>query len=683
MNDRQIRDLIRQSASEVEIPEGLKPEKIEELLGRGGSSSKKGRKVQKRLALGYTAAAAVLVLVCSLPLLNGASGRDRLLSKDKSMKVEAPDQVENAGEEKQEEVAVSEDSAPKKNAGDLYRVAEDYDQVYEAVAGEGEYFKYGYIITDDVVVAMPTERNEMVDGASNNFGAKEEVKAEPEETVGTAGDLSQKDYSTTNVQMQGVDESDIVKTDGSFLYVVTDNKIHILDIRQGEPKKTAVIRIPSGNASTEVREIYVDGENLLVITEERDAQLKKVEGKAAQYRTVTDNVTNLYTYSLEKPANPKLLGKVGQDGYYHTSRKIADKVYLFTNEMIIENCYGTAKDSLDWVPEAGGERIAADCIYLPEVGYNSLIISSVDIDSPEQILDNVMVVNNSAEVYVSTQAVYLYHNTWNQYQTTEIAKFSLQDGVIDAVAAASVRGSVLDTFAVNESGDHLRILTCNTGTGEGTNLYILDSSLSPVGELTGIAPGETVYAARYLGDMAYFVTYRNVDPLFAADLSDPENPVILGELKITGYSEYLHMWGENALFGIGFETDPDSGLREGIKLSMFDVSDPADLQTIDCVCIENADYSPAMNQYKSVLADENANLIGFVVTDYNKAQSNTYLLFEWKNGKFANLVTEPIDGKPEYYRGVYAGDYFYIVTSGGVTAYDRTDNYRKVAELNF
>ena len=129
-------------------------------------------------------------------------------------------------------------------------------------------------------------------------------------------------------------------------------------------------------------------------------------------------------------------------------------------------------------------------------------------------------------------------------------------------------------------------------------LYTFDENLKQAGILDHIAEGEEIYAARYLGDTVYFITYRNTDPLFAVDLSDLSNPKLLGELKITGFSEYLHFWEDDKLLGIGFETDPDTGRTKGLKLVMFDISDPVNLKAVDSLTINNCYHSPALYNYK-------------------------------------------------------------------------------------
>jgi len=184
--------------------------------------------------------------------------------------------------------------------------------------------------------------------------------------------------------------------------------------------------------------------------------------------------------------------------------------------------------------------------------------------------------------------------------------------------------------------------------------------------------------------LAYFITYRNIDPLFAADLSDIQNPKILGELKITGYSEYLHMWGEDKLLGIGYETNEKNGSREGIKLVMFDISNPSELAILDTVVLKDADYSPALFNYKCVLADSYTNMIGFVTADYSEEEL-TYQVYSFIDGKFHKNLANQEEGTryQETYRGLWADEYFYIVNQEKIESFDYTEAYKKVEKIEF
>jgi len=317
-----------------------------------------------------------------------------------------------------------------------------------------------------------------------------------------------------------------------------------------------------------------------------------------------------------------------------------------------------------------------------------LLVSSISMDNPSEVVDKTLILNDYVEIYVSSKSLYLYHSEYvTDTPCTQIAKFTLEKGVISAVSASSVPGMVQDTFAINEYKGNLRVLTShwNRWIEENTNqLYILDETLKPAGKIENIAEGETIYAARYFGDLAYFITYRNIDPLFAADLSDIQNPKILGELKITGYSEYLHMWGEDKLLGIGYETNEKNGSREGIKLVMFDISNPSELAILDTVVLKDADYSPALFNYKCVLADSYTNMIGFVTADYSEEEL-TYQVYSFIDGKFHKNLANQEEGTryQETYRGLWADEYFYIVNQEKIESFDYTEAYKKVEKIEF
>ena len=196
-----------------------------------------------------------------------------------------------------------------------------------------------------------------------------------------------------------------------------------------------------------------------------------------------------------------------------------------------------------------------------------------------------------------------------------------------------------------------------------------------------------IYSARFMGDIGYFVTYRNVDPLFAVDLSDPENPQIIGQLKVTGFSDYLHFYGEDRLLGIGWETNPETGEQTGLKLSMFDISDPENITEIHMLVIEGVDYCPAMNQYKAFLVDPEKNVIGFSTELYDDYGNTTadYMVFSYNSQEgFAQkmkvgLPIEEIGYSTWQVRGLYIGDVLYVVTVSEIRAFDMKNGFEMIA----
>ena len=290
--------------------------------------------------------------------------------------------------------------------------------------------------------------------------------------------------------------------------------------------------------------------------------------------------------------------------------------------------------------------------------------------------------------------------------STHIYRFSYQDGKMEKKAEGTVKGSLQDDFAMNEHGGYLRLVTTveeekvekvvDDITGEeigynsvdlstSNSLYVLDSDLNAVGKVEDLAKDERIYSARFLGDTGYFVTFRQVDPLFSVDLSDPRNPKILGELKISGFSEYLHFYADSLLLGIGMEADEKTGATEGLKLTMFDISNPADVKEQSTLSLGAYSYANALYNYKAVLIDLEKNLFGFSAESYEEDYTCKYLLFSYENGEFKKRMEMEckdleMDDSSSV-RGTYIGDVFYLMYySGRVEAYSLADG-SKVGEL--
>lgn len=718
MTEKELLEKINDAAMNEPVPESIKPENIKEKL-RGEYQKQENnihRHSRKFLYGSRVAAAALVLLIC------GAAGmqawnlnRDAAKTAEESSGMDAgaadgaAENIETAEEVAETDSSVAdnaEDTAPKQDAGDLYTVAKDYDEIYQLLKKQeiqertaGGVWDMGVAVNEDVSTAETSGASDAgSDYVESSVAAEDSfvdnIKYSAREEIELESDTGEKSYSKTNVQTEGVDESDIIKTDGSYIYTVTGNRVIITDIREGALKEAGEIQLALESTSDRVLEMYVDGDTLNLIVQTETTGLEKESSTANDvYYLSSDMETEIRTYDISDRKQPKLSGIMTQDGYYHTSRKIGDIIYLFTDksmgyptltrkEAVLEENVG------GWIPLVNGEAVAADCIYVSESCRQGLVISAVNVDKPDKVVDNTVILNGYVQIYVSTQAAYLYQEDYaNGKSTTQIAKFSLKDGRINAVGAVSVSGEVRDTFAINDYQGKLRVLTTEsnfTGGESANQLYLFDEKLNATGKLEGIAPGEEIYSARYFGDMAYFVTYRNTDPLFAVDLSDDTSPKILGELKITGFSEYLHFWGEDKLVGIGYETDPDTGAREGLKITMFDIADPANLKEIKTLVLKNVDYSQALYNYKSVLADADENLLGFTTEDYSSNRLD-YLLFTWEDGKFKSLLTEKLAGNfsSDNYRGIYVDDIFYVAGTEGIRSYDRTKNYAALNSLEF
>jgi len=206
----------------------------------------------------------------------------------------------------------------------------------------------------------------------------------------------------------------------------------------------------------------------------------------------------------------------------------------------------------------------------------------------------------STNMYVSLNNMYLVAPNTNWFfllggedepkEETLVYRIELNQEQVNILSEGTVSGYVLNQFSMDEYSGYFRIATTTnnfnwrTFAEEATsknNVYVLDMNLDVVGELEDLAPGEQIYSARFMGDRLYLVTFRNIDPLFVIDLSNPTAPTVLGQLKVTGYSGYLHPYDENHIIGIGKETEyeakEDFSWYQGVKISLFDVSDVSNL----------------------------------------------------------------------------------------------------------
>lgn len=695
MSEKEILDKIEKSAAQEKVPESIEPEQIKRKLKENQKN-----KVKRRSGITYYGAVAAAALVLVIGAAGGihavTGGGTGLMTAPVGIEKAASGQKSDEGSEGSSELkdgatAGVEKNAQKKDAGSLYTVAKNYGEVYDAIcSGSGQEKE-----ADGIAIAEEVGGTQMIKGA----GMQEEQAA-----ADTSSDTAKQRYSGTNLQTEGVDESDFVKTDGSYIYTVSRNEIIITDIQKKTLKQIGKIQI-SKDSSDRVLEMYVDGQTLSVIVENENTGLEKQTGDTEDclYYFSDGTQTRVLTYDISNPEKPVKKGCVKQDGSYQTSRKTGDMIYLFTNKRVslpeqTKEEAVTDENAGGWIPLVNDTAVAAEDIYIGDGGSNSLLVSSVDVKKPDQIVDNTMILSQYVDIYVSESAFYLYQRKgyWDDV-VTQIAKFDLSDGKMNAVGAVSANGRVTDTFAVNECEGKLRVLTSgqNAVSGEAeNNLYLFDENLNLTGKIEGLAQGEEIYAARYLGNMAYFVTYRNTDPLFAVDLSDDKNPKVLGELKISGFSEYLHFWGEDKLVGIGYETDEKTGEHTGIKITMFDISDSSSLKEMNSLVLKDYNYSEALYNYKCVLADAEENLLGFALQSYGDEESAAYLLLSWNGEKFETLLSQNLTdqaGKQDAskgadtsaYRGIYVGDMFYIVSTETITSYDRTQEYCVKKSISF
>lgn len=495
-----------------------------------------------------------------------------------------------------------------------------------------------------------------------------------------ATDDDKEDFSTTNTQVEDVDEADVVKTDGKYIYALNakELKVGIAKAENGILSKISSINLLHGEVNQKyygVSDMYLCGERLLAIYENYSKE---------KSQTVID------IYNISAPENPTIIHSMSQSGNYLSSRIIAGKLYIFTNEYFYENPDEKVKSSYLPCTAIDGDApsyVEAGCIYMfdGEVNRSYLTVSSVDIEKAE-FVDTKTALGGGTTLYANTKNFYVTAEipsfsylrgddadvaTFND--KTRVMRFEVLDGKITAMAEGEVTGTPLNQFSMDEYKDHFRIVTTGyNGFGTVNSVYILDKELKTVGSITNIAKGERVYSVRFMGDMGYFVTFRQTDPLFAVDLSDPKEPKILSALKIPGFSNYLHPWDNGLLLGIGSDADEKTGRTGNVKLSMFDISDPNNVTEKNKFIASVADSSVGTN-HKSVLVSKPRNLIAFPIKDeYCVYGYNSESGFELK----ATLNCPPLNDMYYYgeaTRGIYIGDYMYICNYNGIISYKLSD----------
>jgi len=516
------------------------------------------------------------------------------------------------------------------------------------------------------------------------------------------------DYSTTNVQVTGVDEPDIVKTDGAYLYIATTTKVIIVKAYPSEDAE--IITEITFDDTISIGNIFISGSRLVVFTDTYNQPIFKgidaLEGVSVS-RWYGSQDTYIKIYDLEDIKNPELVKEIVVGGSFSGARLIGDYVYLITvqysydvslyddeNEQVVPRLL--VDDEIYEVP-------LSDIYYvdLPEKSNTITNILSVNVhDESEDITEKIFLLGNSQTLYVSGNNIYITYSTqYYDYQLLEkiidelimpilpssintqlenvktlnledyqkktvtewilqgyisdmdeeilqdlakdiskrtertiIHRISISDGNIEYEGQGDVPGFINNQFSLSEYDGHLRVSTTLQGwmirsyfssIESQNNVYVLDMDLEIVGSVEDLAPGEQIYSTRFIRDTCYLVTFRQIDPFFVIDLSNPTSPEVLGELKIPGFSTYLHPYDDTHIIGIG---------RNGsnVKISLFEVTDPSNPVELSNYEIINTDNnwgwseSIALYEHKAFLFDKEKNLLVIPAGTYYKQSAYVF-----------------------------------------------------------
>ena len=453
------------------------------------------------------------------------------------------------------------------------------------------------------------------------------------------------DYSNTNIQVDGVDEADIVKTDGKYIYYVTSNKIIIVDA-EDEKNLQIVSEIKHNEESFYPSEIFIAENKLIVIGTTRENNNARYIAVDTIYPVYNKENTVAKIYKTENKNNPELEREIKIEGNYLTSRMIGDNIYFIANKYMYSYLFRECKiedmDEEAFKPKYTDTAISSNeqCIAYPDIYYfpdsddtSYLNIAGFNINNNEPAnIESYL--GAGEEIYSSQNNLYItkvkyeykdskMYGYYNNYDVnTYIYKFKLEDSKATYVNVGSVPGEVLNQFSMDENDGYFRIATTDSDNWNSetnkNNLYVLNEDLEIVGKLENLAKGEKIYSVRFMGNRAYMVTFVETDPLFVIDLSEPTNPTVLGELKIPGYSKYLHPYDENHIIGFGENTKVNEYggvVTDGMKMALFDVSDPNNPKEMFAVDIgEKGTYSELLYNHKALLFSKEKNIIAFPVS---------------------------------------------------------------------
>lgn len=511
-----------------------------------------------------------------------------------------------------------------------------------------------------------------------------------EQPEGGAGAAS---FGDTYTQVDDVDEADIIKNDGEYIYYASTSlgcvKIYKPNGKNAELVATIDDFLRNSDEYSEelsdtenVCDIYVYKNILAVNTEKFEYQYRNND-KDDYYAKVS---TLVHLYDISDVTSPKKINSFGQSGTGISSRMIGNQLYLVTNDMIYSN---ECKDDSDYLPYVcNGKDIEKEPMKLSDISYGAspsesgyLVISIIDVENAKKTTDTKAVFGAGTDMYCNKKNMYITMNEWqwNGFKDnsehidtkTQIVKVNFSEGDIKFTAECEVPGNTHNQFSMDEKDGNLRVATTsyNEKGNEVNNLFVLDENLNKIGEVTGFAEDESIKAVRFMGDMAYVITYEETDPLFVIDLSVPTNPQIKGEVKISGFSSLLVPVDENTLLGIGYSTHTGefSEVTDGVKFALFDISNPQKPAVLDSYVLKYA-TSDAQYNHHALLVNPQAGYyaIPYQRWDDEKAiDENGVIKIEIENGKINVANNFNIDSDENIIRCTYVNDNLYAFDYSG------------------
>jgi uncharacterized secreted protein with C-terminal beta-propeller domain len=622
------------------------------------------------------------------------------------------------------------------------------------------------------------------------------MEAQTDDTDGQLAVEKSADYSTTNVQVAGVDEPDFLKNDGKYVYILSGDRLTIVDAYPAENAAVAVKVALDIQQGQYLQNMFLNNDTLVIFYQEYSEDFVIQEYDFAP-QPVYQPKTHALVLDVSDRENPEVLNDYEVSGNYNNARMIGEQVYLITTS----DLYDYRNPIVPLVAESSRTIVRPDIYYFdnPELYYAFNTVTSIDIagDTDQAVNSTSFMMNPASTLYVSEDNIYIayqknqpyyYYQTntkdrffeavvpllpedvqqeikdiesndslspsekWDRVsdllqdtyngmteanknqlfediqqalalyderiaketQTTVIHKIAIGSDGINYSSKGEVPGRLLNQFSMDENGDRFRVATTSEfySPYRGTsalynNVYVLDGDMEIVGKLEKIARDESIYSARFMGDRLYLVTFERIDPFFVIDLSE-DDPKVLGELKLPGYSNYLHPYDEDHVIGVGKETKESEfgGIETlGVKVALFDVSDVRNPKVVDVYEIGGSGTdSEVLYDHKALLFDKNKNVLSIPVSiypDYSEPQPfegdryvepkvwRGFYVFGVDPEEGFNLkgTVEHFNDKGDYYyaygtqgsRSFYIGDVLYTVTLNNVI---KMNDLQSLDEIN-
>lgn len=581
-------------------------------------------------------------------------------------------------------------NAPITGEGAEVAKYQSYDKIYERFDELHEESKKGNIF------------NGFFDYAEEDFMVGD-TNAAPESAVGgntVTGDNAvnsmnggaNPNHGTTNTQEKDVDEGDIIKTDGRYLYIVntgTNAPVSIVDCADGEMKKVA--DIPFGR-DKDVTDIYVYGNKLVIIgrsyIQEEKVQADVAGGTAEIYTddcVVSFGDTFVNIYDITDKSAPVKVTEFVQNGNLKSSRMIGAKLYTVSTYYV--NVYNENYRD-DCIPEiafnGACEKVPAEGISIVEETKSTTyaVITTLDVEKDKEPQCEA-VLGECNQLYASSKGMFFSETDWDNktQETTKIYRFEYTEKGVEYKGMGKVPGFINNQFSMSYDGEYFRIATTlDKVTVDGdsvsmsvddrvNNLYILNNDMKIIGKVEDLAKGELIESVRFVGNMAYVVTFRQTDPLFVIDLNDPKNPTVKGELKIPGFSEYLHPIADGLLVGVGRD-GTSSGTNGDSKVSLFDVSNPYEPKETVSLSVGNGkafSYSSIGTNHKLFInLSETEFAVPFTMKAYWSGKHpelvNCYIRYKVQNGTLCEVQRYDLGDKVGIILGgTYIDNTFYVV----------------------